>query len=205
MASTVIDPCSLVAPASVAASIRSMRTAPLTRSSMFLPATSAKLRSSRTSVSPPVRMAMAPSLAVTDSITRPSDSLMRILPALLELALMLATTVLSRMAPLVRTSRWSPIKTEAPSISTDAAVTLMSPPVVASALTMPPKTLRLPLTSISTLAAGLKPLRPPTKPLRVKSLVPVTLASVTLMSRRARSSKLLAGSAGACTVMKPVC
>ena len=54
-------------------------------------------------------------------------------------ALMLFTTVLSDKLPPEVTSRWLPMKTDAPSTDTVAAVT-RTVPVLTLALTMPPST-----------------------------------------------------------------
>ena len=150
---------------------------------------------------------MAPMRAVTDSMSRPSDSLMVMLPLPVEWACTLATTVLSNMPPLVVTFKWSAMKTEAPSMVTEAADTSMSPPAMALAATMPPSTVSVPVTLMLTLLAGSKPCKPPMKPLSVRSLVPmpVALDRPTSMSRSARSSKLVAGSTPERMVMLPVC
>ncbi len=119
---------------------------------MSLP--SAMLRTVSSQRLPPAWMLMRPSCAVMLLTTSAVASLIEMSPLTLETTLMLLTSVLSCTPLRAVTSRWSPMNTEAPSALMAVALSTMSPPRAASALTMPPCTVSVPRMSSVTLRAG---------------------------------------------------
>ena len=173
--STVITaPDDFWVPTEVAASI--VPTTKFMPAPMLINLLSSTLRTSLTVIAPAALMVMLPSLASTRSTIRSVASLMRTSPETVESTVTVRTSVLSCTLLVAVTSSRSAMNTDAPSAVMDVARICSKPaPATAArfwlAATIPLLSVSAwpaPLTLMLTLRAESKPLRPPTKPVKLR-------------------------------------